>query len=458
MPTTSGPSSPCSSGWPTSTQGPTARCRGAATRRREAQLRRELEQGRLGRPHFETLIGRAGELRDRLAEALGCDPLEVALTRSTTDGVATVLATLELGPGDEVLTSDLEHPGLLAPLELARRRRGFDVRFVPFDELASEVGSRTKLVACSHVCWADGRIVDVEGLKATGVQVLLDGAQGLGAIPLDMRALGCDFYAASGQKWLCGPDGSGCLYVRREVAETLDPPWPGYGSLAEPNRASELIPHPGARRFDMGVPPGPPTAWSLAALELFGEAGLDWMHSTAADGAERLAGMLRERGVEVVPRGAHDARVVAVGHGGGRRGTARLRGRDGALPSRTRPRARLGGRLDERRGPRAAGDRALKAECLRYQDQADAGRGFLMDDQRLGEQASRAACGLHAHVLPRQAVLAYAAEAFVDVADQLLVADNEDHVPAGVCVRAELAARAGADDDLAVVGDRVGES
>src|SRR4051794_25967094 len=125
----------------------------------EAQLRRELEQGRLGRPHFEALIGRADALRGRLAEALGCSPTEVALTRSTTDGVATVMATLELGPGDEVITSDLEHPGLLAPLELARRRRGFDVRFVPFDELAASVGPRTKLVACSHVCWADGRVV-----------------------------------------------------------------------------------------------------------------------------------------------------------------------------------------------------------------------------------------------------------------------------------------------------------
>jgi L-cysteine/cystine lyase len=118
-----------------------------------------------------------------------------------------------------------------------------------------------------------------------------------------VRALGCDFYAASGQKWMCGPDGSGCLYVRAEVAEGLDPPWPSYVSLSEPARASELIAHEGARRFDMGVPAGPPTAWSLAALELLQEAGLDWVTTRAADSAERLAGMLAERGLDVAPRG-----------------------------------------------------------------------------------------------------------------------------------------------------------
>jgi L-cysteine/cystine lyase len=268
-----------------------------------AQLGYELEQGRLGRPHFDRLIGTAGSLRSRLADALGCDPLEVGLTRSTTDGVATVMAALPLGRGDEVLTTDVEHPGLLAPLELARRRSGFDVRFVPFDELAGAVGARTKLVACSHVSWADGRVVDVAALRSTGVPLLYDGAQGLGAVPVDVRALGCDFYAASGQKWLCGPDGSGCLYVRAEVAATLDPPWPSYASLAEPSRASELIAHEGARRFDMGVPAGPPTAWSLAALELLQEAGLGWVCSRAADGADRLAEMLAERGLDVVPRG-----------------------------------------------------------------------------------------------------------------------------------------------------------
>lgn len=284
----------------TGTDGPVPRRAYEAAR---AQMESELEQGRVGAAHYERLTGAAGALRACLAAALGCDTADVALTHSTTDGVSTALSALPLGPGDEVLTSDVEHPGLLAPLEAARRRGGFSVRFVPFDELAGEVRSATKLVACSHVSWADGRIVDHAGLRRAGAPFLLDGAQGLGAIPLDMSAIGCDFYAASGQKWLCGPDGSGSLYVRPEVAAALDPPWPSYVSLAEPARASELISHEGARRFDMGVPAGPPTAWSLAALELLQEAGLGWVTTRAADGAERLAAMLAERGLAVAPRG-----------------------------------------------------------------------------------------------------------------------------------------------------------
>jgi L-cysteine/cystine lyase len=282
----------------TGTDGPVPR-RGAEAA--GEQLRYELEQGRLGRPFFERLQASGAALREKLATAYGCALEEVALTRSTTDGVDTVMSTLELGRGDEVLTSDREHPGLLAPLELARRRRGFDVRFVPFDELASEIGPRTKLVACSHVSWADGRVADAAAFRSTGVQVLFDGAQGLGAIPLDMGELGCDFYAASGQKWLCGPDGTGSLYVRREVAEQLDPAWPSYMSLAEPGRASELIPHPGARRFDLGQS-GPQLAWSLASLELLLDAGLDWVttrvswrSAQAEDDVARLA----EQGIVV---------------------------------------------------------------------------------------------------------------------------------------------------------------
>jgi L-cysteine/cystine lyase len=269
-----------------------------------ARLRVELEEGRSGATYFEGLKDLATRLRERLAGFMGCDAGDLALTRSTTDGMSTALSAIrDIGRGDEVLTSDEEHPGLLAPLEVARRRAGFDVRMVPFDELAGEVGPRTKLVACSHVSWVGGRVADVAGIRAAGARVVLDGAQGLGAVPVDVAELGCDFYAASGQKWMCGPDGSGCLYVRRDVADALEPPWPGYISLAEPARASELIVHEGARRFDMGVAPGPATSWAVAAADMLAEHGMAAVNERAAEQAERLANELMERGRELAPRG-----------------------------------------------------------------------------------------------------------------------------------------------------------
>src|SRR5205807_5797199 len=209
-----------------------------------------------GRPYFDELIGLAASLREGYARVLGAEVDQVALTGSTTDGVNTILSGLDLRPGDEIVTSDEEHPGLLAPLGRARRRCGVTVRAVPFTELAAAVSETTRLVACSHVSWVSGRVLDMASLRSTGVPVLLDAAQALGAIPVDVAALGCDYYAASGQKWLCGPEGSGCLYVRSDRLDELVIPWPGYGSVADPLQALELVPAEGTRRLDHGFPVG----------------------------------------------------------------------------------------------------------------------------------------------------------------------------------------------------------
>ena len=214
------------------TEGPLPLLAAAAVRE---QLELELRGGRCGPDYFESLKDMAAELRTRYAAVLGCSPGELALTGSTTDGVNTVLAGLDLGAGDEILTSEEEHPGLLAPLGLARRRHGVSVRVVPFAELPDAVSPATRLVACSHVSWVNGRVLDARALAGSGVPLLLDGAQAAGAVPVDVRGLGCDFYAASGQKWLCGPEGSGCLFVRSERIDELMIPWPGYGSLGDPD-------------------------------------------------------------------------------------------------------------------------------------------------------------------------------------------------------------------------------
>lgn len=268
-----------------------------------AVLRTELEEGRAGPDHWERVKADRAALRGRVAALLGCETADVALTRSATDGINGALRALRLGPGDEVVTSDEEHPGLLAPLGLARRR-GVRVRVAPFDELATAVGPATTLVACSHVSWMSGRVADTDALRATGVPVLYDGAQGLGAIPVDVRALGCDFYAAAGQKWLCGPDASGYLYVRRDRCEELDSPWPGYLTLAEGGDALALEQAEGAARFDTGASPSGANAWSIAALGVFEEAGFAAVQRRATGLAARLAERLAEIGLEVVPRGA----------------------------------------------------------------------------------------------------------------------------------------------------------
>ena len=285
----------------TGTNGPVPRRAVAAV---AAELQTELEHGRSNRPHFERMMNARAALRERIAGLMGCDAEEVALTGSTTDGVNAALVALNVGPGDEVVTSDEEHPGVLAPLAAAARRRGCRIRVVPWDLLPGAVDDRTALVASSHVSWISGRVIDSAALRDAGVPVLLDGAQGLGAIPVDVRELGCDFYAASGQKWLCGPDASGYLYVRRDHAVSLDAPWPGYLTLATTEDALAFDQHPNAARFDTGSPPSGALPWAMAAFDVLAQAGFGRIHQRGIALAGRLAELLRERGLQVAPRGA----------------------------------------------------------------------------------------------------------------------------------------------------------
>ena len=268
----------------------------------EASLRRQAEEGRSGSEFFEEMLGRADELRARIAALIGAGAGEVALNGSTTDGVNSVLHALDLRPGDELLTSDEEHPGVLAPLAAARAR-GLRVRVAPFDELADAVAPGTRMVVCSHVSWMTGKVVDAVSLAATGTPVLLDGAQGLGAVPVDVNALGCEFYAASGQKWLCGPNGIGYVYARADRIAELRAPWPGYHALDDPHEPLDSPLHTDARRLGTGYPPHHHLQWAHAALDVLEAPGIEAVQQRAAELAAGLVERLEARGVELAPRG-----------------------------------------------------------------------------------------------------------------------------------------------------------
>jgi selenocysteine lyase/cysteine desulfurase len=283
------------------TNGPVPR---RAVEAAEASLHEQLERGRSSRPWFEHQIERIDLLRERAAGLLGAGQADLAITGSTTDGINAVLHALELRPGDELVTSDEEHPGVLGPLATARDTRGATVRVVPFEELPSELRPETRVVVTSHVSWATGRVMDTAPLAASEALVVLDGAQGLGAVPVDVRELGCDFYAASGQKWLCGPGGIGYLYANPELVPELPAPWSGYHAMEWSERALVPALQPDARRLSTGYPPPHHVEWAHAALDVFEEVGVERVFDRATGGAERLTGMLRERGVEVAPRGA----------------------------------------------------------------------------------------------------------------------------------------------------------
>jgi L-cysteine/cystine lyase len=126
---------------------------------------------------------------------------------------------------------------------------------------------------------------------------------------VDVRALGCAAYAASGQKWLCGADGTGMLYMEPGFRERVRAIAPGYVAFADAAQGIEAPLHPDARRYEAGTISREAAAFSLAALEVLRDTGLDDVHARARAQAEKLAGALAEQGRTVAPRS--DTTLVA---------------------------------------------------------------------------------------------------------------------------------------------------
>jgi selenocysteine lyase/cysteine desulfurase len=271
----------------------------AAVRAATESLEQAADEGRTRR-YFEPLLELRGRLRATYAQLLGAESGDVALTTCTSEGIVRVLGALELRAGDEVLTTTEEHPGLLGPLAAAREQRGLKIRAVPFAQLGDAVSPATRLVACSHISWVNGRLApDLAGLD---VPVLLDGAQGVGAVPVDVEALGCAFYAGSGQKWLCGPVGTGMLWVSPAWSERLPATGPTYVNLADPTAGLDAAPHAGAARHDASAQSLETIRAAAAALEVLAGAGWAAVHERAAALAATFDDALAERGLQVEPR------------------------------------------------------------------------------------------------------------------------------------------------------------
>jgi L-cysteine/cystine lyase len=156
------------------------------------------------------------------------------------------------------------------------------------DTIMSSVTPRTKLIALSHVLWTTGQVMPVHELKSeSGLPLLVDGAQSVGAIPVDVGDL--DYYTVSCQKWLCGPEPLGALFVRDP--DSLDVAIPSYFAQKSIEPDGTFVPAEGAGRFDSGWLATP----SLAGLHAALEGAPDWRHDRAAEIAELCRSALRER-------------------------------------------------------------------------------------------------------------------------------------------------------------------
>ena len=262
--------------------------------------RRELEEGRSSRTYFQRVLHERETLRAELAGLLGTQPERVALTSSTTEGCNIVLRGLGIAPGDEVVTTDSEHPGLFgglvasgATLRIAAIRERPTAEILP--TIQAQITPRTRLVAISHVSWLDGAVLPVRELAGHGVPILVDGAQGAGAIPVNVEELGADYYTVSAQKWILGPSGTGALYIAQGRLEDCRVTFPSYLSWNLPNYEFR----DGAVRFEGSWTPAASIAGLRASLSFAAKAGEE-RFERAHQAAEHCRTLLLERGAEVI--------------------------------------------------------------------------------------------------------------------------------------------------------------
>jgi len=242
--------------------------------------------------------------RETVAGHIGAATHEVALTRSTADGVNLVAGAIDFQPGDVVVRTDLEHPAGILPWERLADLRDIEVRVVEttdgrldLADLKSAVDG-ARLVTLSSLTWTHGtrlpvsEVVDIA--HDAGAQVLVDAVQSVGQHPVDVHEWGADFVAAAGHKWLLGIWGSGFLYVADDAHDRLAQRRIGYRSVEDP-AATGYEYKQGGQRFEVGTTTPAPYVALATAMDTVESIGYDAVQSRVARLTDQLKAGLGDR-------------------------------------------------------------------------------------------------------------------------------------------------------------------
>ena len=237
---------------------------------------------------WEDWVGRLEVMRGRLARLVGCDADEMAVTASVSESVNSLASALDFsGVRKRVVLTDFDFP-TTSHIFLSQQRRGAEIlrassdqsgTRINYDEFDKLIDERTLIVSIPLVCYRNGALLDVapiiELAHKRGALVLVDGYQGVGAVPLDVRTLGMDFLVGGCLKYLIGTAGVGYLYVRNAAHSALSPVFTGW--FAQENIGAMNIyehrPSPTARRFESGTPNVCGLHAAAAGLKVLEEAG-----------------------------------------------------------------------------------------------------------------------------------------------------------------------------------------
>ncbi len=259
---------------------------------------------------YDTWLPATERLRAAYGRVVGAPATSISLHPSISSALTVVAESVSYSARPKVVTTSLDFP-TVAYQWLAKRDRQVEVvvvespdqTTVPLELLARAIDERTALVATSHVFFTSGAIQDVAALSAiahaNGAFLLVDGYQAAGQLPVDVDALGVDFYCAGGLKWLLGGSGIAFLAVRPELIAGLEPAVTGWFAHAAPFRFDprSLERATDAHRFDMGTPAVAGVYAQLAGLEMLEEIGPSAIRRVTHALSEDLIGLAQERGL-----------------------------------------------------------------------------------------------------------------------------------------------------------------
>lgn len=224
------------------------------------------------------------QTRRTIAAELTAPPESITLTEDVSVGCNIPLWGLDWRAGDHLLLSDCEHPGIIAAAQEIQWRFGVELSTCPLkatlnqgdpiDAIARHLRSRTRLVVLSHILWNTGQVLPLKEIvrlchsQSNPVHVLVDAAQSVGVLPLNLPDLEVDFYAFTGHKWWCGPEGVGGLYVRPEAREILSPTFIGWRGISTNSSGQPTGWKPDGRRFEIATSAYPLYAGLRAAIAL----------------------------------------------------------------------------------------------------------------------------------------------------------------------------------------------
>ena len=257
----------------------------------------------------------ADECRGRFARLINCEPDEVAFIRNTSHGLALIAEGVDWQPGERIIiTPDVEYPSNVYPWRHVAKDKGLFVDELPskdggadIEAIGAAITPQTRLIAVSSAQFGTGAVTDLAALgklcKANNILFCVDGIQTLGAIPMDVKALGIDFVAADSHKWLLGMSGIGGLYIRKALIPQMRPALVGWKSVKK-GWAFKVTDEPlleDSGRFEEGSPSYPLINGFNEALKLLEEVSIAAIANQLETLIDHLARGLEQLGCNVSP-------------------------------------------------------------------------------------------------------------------------------------------------------------